>query len=102
MTSDPKNDVRERTTSDPDGEDHGPGLAAERTREDVERDERFANSREDGVVDEHNYLDDVGEAVASTLGTVAGVGEETDEKIDEEQRGRDPKAPRDDEGEGRP
>lgn len=94
--SDPKN-ARERTDAapdtdaDPHGRDHSEGLSGAKTREGVDRDERFANSRDDGVVDEHNYLDDVGEAVASTLGSVAGVGKETDEKIDDEQHGRDPK-----------
>ena len=93
--SDPKPDARERTDTDtdadPHGRDHTDGLAGARTHDDVDKDEHFANSREDGVVDKHNYLDDVGEAIASTLGSVAGVGEETDEKIDEEQHGRDRK-----------
>ena len=97
MTSDPKPDVRDRTTSDPDGRDHDDGLAAEKTRGDVDRDERFANSREGGVVDEHSYLDDVGDAVASTIGSAIGMGEETDEKVDDDLHGRDPKTPDGDE-----
>ena len=82
MSSDPK-DVPP-AGSDPHGRDHGDGLAAESTREDVERDARFADSRDEGVVDEHNYLDDVGEAVASAVGSLTGADAD------------DAKAPKDD------
>ena len=38
-------------------------------------------------VDEHNYLDDVGEAVASTLGSVTGRGDDADHRTDERRPG---------------
>lgn len=75
------------TEADPHGRDHDEGLAGADKRTEVEQDERFANSREDGVVDKHNYLDDLGEAVASTLGSVIGQGDGVDAEIDAEARG---------------
>ena len=92
--NDPKQDGRDGADADPHGRDHSDGPSGATERDDVEKGERFANSRDEGVVDKHNYLDDVGEAVASTLGSVAGVGPETDDKIDEKQRGGDPKTAR--------
>ena len=89
--SDPKNDAT--PDADPHGRDHDAGLAGADTREEVEKEERFANSREEGVVEKGSYLDDVGDAIASTLGGVAGVGKETDEQIEDERPGRDPKRP---------
>ena len=89
--SDPKNDTTPET--DRHGRDHDEGLAGADTRGDVGEDERFANSREEGVVEKGSYLDDVGDAIASTLGGVAGVGKETDEQIEDERPGRDPKRP---------
>ena len=77
----------------PDDADRDGRLAGAEDREDVDKGQRFADSRKDGVVDEHSYLDDVGDAVASTIGSVAGVGAETDDKIDDEMHGRDPKRP---------
>ena len=89
--SDPKNDAT--PDADRHGRDHDEGLAGADTREEVDKDERFANSREEGVVDKSSYLDDVGDAIASTIGGVAGVGKETDEQIEDERHGRDPKRP---------
>ncbi len=77
------------TSADPHGRDHDEGLAGAERVKDVDDDERFANSRDGGVVDKHNYLDDVGEAVASTLGSVIGEGAAVDDESDARRRDAD-------------
>lgn len=83
MANDSKKDVDDRTDPDPHGRDHSEGLAGANERGDVVADERFANSRDEGVVDKRNYLDGLGDALASA------VGMDTDDETAEERAGRD-------------
>lgn len=75
MTNDSKQDVHERTDTDPHGRDHSEGLAGADSRADVDADERFANSREEGVVEKGSYLDGFGDALASMVDSVTDGGE---------------------------